>query len=275
MVSRVITSIPAHDLPLRGELDGADAGSICLSHFHHDTPRHYRDSRGVPSYGDRIRSAARKTKDTMTTLTYSILDAAPTSLNKTSVLVTGETEALVVDAAFTRADGHRIVAEVLDSGKTLTHRRHQRRRPGLLLRRRGHRRRLPGGALPGPGRRHRAHPRQLRGQAQGVGAPRRQPADPAGRDRRLTGTTLTVDGTTIEVRRGSDLLGDRSWYLFEPATRSLFGGVLLFEGLHVWTADSATTALRARVDPRAGRPRGARPGVRRRGPPREPVAPPT
>jgi glyoxylase-like metal-dependent hydrolase (beta-lactamase superfamily II) len=55
----------------------------------------------------------------MTTLSYSILDTAPSSLHKTSVLVTGETEALVVDAAFTRADGHRIVAAVLDSGRTL------------------------------------------------------------------------------------------------------------------------------------------------------------
>ena len=56
----------------------------------------------------------------MANLTYTIIDAADTSLNKTSVLVTGETEALVVDAAFTRADGHRIVAAVLDSGKRLT-----------------------------------------------------------------------------------------------------------------------------------------------------------
>ena len=51
----------------------------------------------------------------MTTLTYSILDSGPTSLHKTSVLVTGETEALLVDAGFTRADGHRLVAAILDS----------------------------------------------------------------------------------------------------------------------------------------------------------------
>jgi glyoxylase-like metal-dependent hydrolase (beta-lactamase superfamily II) len=56
----------------------------------------------------------------MSNLTYTILDAADASLNKTSLLVTGETEALVVDAAFTRADGHRTVAEVLDTGKQLT-----------------------------------------------------------------------------------------------------------------------------------------------------------
>ena len=62
---------------------------------------------------------------------------------------------------------------------------------------------------------------------------------------KLAATTLTVDGTPIDVRLGSDLLGDRAWYLWEPSSRSLLGGVLLFEGLHVWTADTATSALRS------------------------------
>src|SRR6478672_6465471 len=59
------------------------------------------------------------TVTSMPNLRYTVIDAADSSLHKTSVLVTGETEALVVDAAFTRADGHRIVAAVLDSGRTL------------------------------------------------------------------------------------------------------------------------------------------------------------
>ena len=52
----------------------------------------------------------------MSNLAYTVIDASESSLSKTSVLVTGETEAMVVYAAFMRADGHRIVAEVLDSG---------------------------------------------------------------------------------------------------------------------------------------------------------------
>lgn len=55
----------------------------------------------------------------MAQLNYTVIDAPDSSLNKTSVLVTGESEALLVDAGFTRAVGHRIVAEVLDSGKSL------------------------------------------------------------------------------------------------------------------------------------------------------------
>ncbi|MFE3857112.1 MBL fold metallo-hydrolase, partial [Streptomyces griseorubiginosus] len=58
----------------------------------------------------------------MSTLSFKVLDLdfPAGSKNKTATLVTGEREALLVDAGFTRADGHRLVAEILDSGKTLT-----------------------------------------------------------------------------------------------------------------------------------------------------------
>ena len=81
----------------------------------------------------------------MSTLSFKVLDLdfPAGSKNKTATLVTGETEALLVDAGFTRADGHRLAAEILDSGKTADDRLRQPRRPRLLLRRRGDRRRLP------------------------------------------------------------------------------------------------------------------------------------
>src|SRR5205809_3068485 len=58
----------------------------------------------------------------MSTLDFTILDLdfPAGSKNKTATLVTGEREALLVDAGFTRADGHRLAAAVLDSGKRLT-----------------------------------------------------------------------------------------------------------------------------------------------------------
>ena len=58
----------------------------------------------------------------MTDLTYTIIDGDfPAGVkNKTATLVTSENEALLVDAGFTRADGHRLAAAVLDSGRQLT-----------------------------------------------------------------------------------------------------------------------------------------------------------
>jgi glyoxylase-like metal-dependent hydrolase (beta-lactamase superfamily II) len=181
----------------------------------------------------------------MSNLTYTVIDAADTSLNKTSVLVTGETEALVVDAAFTRADGHRIVAEVLDSGKRLTTVVVTAGDPDFYFGAEVIADAFPEASFLAPEDviEHVEHSYEGKLQAWahlGPNLPTRLvDLTP------LTATSLTVDGTTIEVRRGSDLLGDRSWHLFEPASRSLIGGVLLFEGLHVWTADSATPELRA------------------------------
>ncbi|KRA32494.1 MULTISPECIES: MBL fold metallo-hydrolase [unclassified Nocardioides] len=181
----------------------------------------------------------------MTNLAYTVIDAADSSLNKTSVLVTGETEALVVDAAFTRADGHRIVAEVLDSGKRLTTVFISAGDPDFYFGAEVIADAFPEATFVAPADviEHIEHSYQGKLQAWahlGANLPTRL-VDLAP----LTEASFTVDGTTIEVRRGSDQLGDRAWYLFEPSSRSLVGGVLLFEGLHVWTADSATTELRA------------------------------
>ncbi len=181
----------------------------------------------------------------MPNLTYTVIDAAATSLNKTSVLVTGESEALVVDAGFTRADGHRIVAEVLDSGKRLTTVVITAGDPDFYFGAEVIADAYPEAVFVAPADviEHLQHSYEGKLQAWshlGQNLPTRL-VDIA----TLTEPTLTVDDTTIEVRRGSELLGDRAWYLFEPASRSLVGGVLLFEGLHVWTADSATPELRA------------------------------
>ena len=180
----------------------------------------------------------------MSNLAYTVLDAADASLNKTSVLVTGDSEALVVDAAFTRADGHRIVAAVLDSGKRLTTVVITAGDPDFYFGAEVIADAFPEALFLAPAdvieHIHHSYEGKLKAWAHlGPNLPTRLvDISP------LTEPTLTVDGTSLEVRRGTDLMGDRAWYLFEPVSRSLIGGVLLFEGLHVWTADSATPELR-------------------------------
>jgi glyoxylase-like metal-dependent hydrolase (beta-lactamase superfamily II) len=181
----------------------------------------------------------------MSELSYTIIDSAPESLHKASVLVTGGTEALLVDAGFTRADGHRIVAEILDTGRTLTQVVITAGDPDFYFGAEVIADAFPEATFAAPAdvieHINHSYAGKLAAWAHlGVNLPTRlvEIAE-------LTDPVLSVEGTEIEVRRGSDLLGDRAWYLFEPASRSLIGGVLLFEGLHVWTADSATPELRA------------------------------
>jgi glyoxylase-like metal-dependent hydrolase (beta-lactamase superfamily II) len=56
------------------------------------------------------------------------------------------------------------------------------------------------------------------------------------------GKTLTVDGQTIEIVDADGLVNRR--YLWVPALQAVFGGVLVFAGVHVWIADTPTKEQR-------------------------------
>lgn len=56
------------------------------------------------------------------------------------------------------------------------------------------------------------------------------------------GKTLTVDGETVEIVHAEGL-GNR-YYLRVPSLQAVFGGVLVFSGVHVWTADTPTKESR-------------------------------
>jgi glyoxylase-like metal-dependent hydrolase (beta-lactamase superfamily II) len=55
--------------------------------------------------------------------------------------------------------------------------------------------------------------------------------------------TLTVDGETIEIVDAEGLPNRR--YLWVPSLQAVFGGVLIFSGVHVWTADTNGVGQRA------------------------------
>lgn len=55
--------------------------------------------------------------------------------------------------------------------------------------------------------------------------------------------SLTVDGDTIEIVDVEGLANRR--YLWIPSRRAVLGGVLVFSGVHVWTADTAMPEQRA------------------------------
>lgn len=57
------------------------------------------------------------------------------------------------------------------------------------------------------------------------------------------GPSLTVDGEAIEIVPAEGLANRR--YLFVPSLNAVFGGVMIFNGVHVWTADTNSAELRA------------------------------
>lgn len=180
----------------------------------------------------------------MSDLSFTVLDFADSSLYKTSVLVTGEHETVVVDAGFTRADGHRIVAAALDAGREVTTVVVTAGDPDFYFGAEVVADAFPQARFIAPADviEHIEHSYQGKLQAWahlGMNLPTRlvtmEPFQNA----------IEIEGHRLELRRASEALADRAWFLFEPEQRAVIGGVLLFQGLHVWTADTGTPELRA------------------------------
>lgn len=176
----------------------------------------------------------------MTTLSFKVLDLdfPAGSKNKTATLVTGETDALLVDAAFTRADGHRLAAEILDSGKKLTTVFISHGDPDFYFGAEVLADAFPDATFVATPIviehiKHSYAGKLKAWEALGPNLPTRLvDIEP------LTGD-LTLEGHTFELKGGPAGLPDRH-YLWQAEHRALLGGVLLFQQEHVWVADTAT-----------------------------------
>jgi len=182
----------------------------------------------------------------MSALDFKILDLdfPAGSKNKTATLVTGEQEALLVDAGFTRADGHRLAAEILDSGKKLTTVFVSHADPDFYFGAE-----VVADAFPDAKFlatplviehiQHSYEGKLTAWAALGANLPTRLvDLTP------LTGDELTLEGHRFELRGGPAGLPDRH-YLWQADSRALLGGVLLFQQEHVWVADTPTPGDRA------------------------------
>lgn len=179
-------------------------------------------------------------------LTFEVLDLdfPVGSKNKSAVLVTGETEAVLIDAGFTLADGHRLVAAILDSGKKLTTVFVSHADPDFSFGLEIIADAFPDAELVATPIVIEHIQASFEGKlsawaALGANLPTRlTPITP------LAGDGIDIEGQRLELRGGSALLPDRH-YLWHAESRTIVGGVLVFQQEHVWTADTATPELRS------------------------------
>ncbi len=178
-------------------------------------------------------------------LELKVINHGPASFHVNSVLVLGAKEALLLDAGFTRADALRVAAAVLDSGKTLSTIYISAADPDYYFGLEVLKQEFPAArivtAAPTREKIEASLPTKLKvwGPRLGANAPR-QPVIPEP----MSGTTLSLEGRTLEVRGLSDALAHRS-YVWIPSLKAVVGGVNSFGGLHAWTADTQTVAERA------------------------------
>jgi glyoxylase-like metal-dependent hydrolase (beta-lactamase superfamily II) len=181
----------------------------------------------------------------VSTLEFTVidLDFPVGSKNKTATLITGDEQAFLIDAGFTRADGHRLVAAILDSGKTLSTVFISHADPDFYWGAEVIADAFPDAQLL-------ATPLVIEHIAAAYEA-KLKAWEPVGVNRptrlvelsELTGD-LTFEGHVFQLKGGNPGLPDRH-YLWQAETQAIVGGVLLFQNEHVWVADTATPESRA------------------------------
>ena len=178
-------------------------------------------------------------------LSLQVYNADAGSFHVSAVLVSGTTDAVLIDTGFTQADAHRIAAMVLDSRTTLKTIYISQADPdfyfgaGLL------KKLFPEATLiasaPTVKKIQATLPTKLQawGPRLGINAPTDVPVPDV-----ITGNTIMLEGQSLEIRGLHDSLPHRS-YVWIPSLKAMVGGVNAFASLHVWTADTQTAQERA------------------------------
>lgn len=182
-----------------------------------------------------------------TTLTWTHFPAGDKGFFRAPVLLSGNKEAILIDGGFSLPDGRAVADAIKTSGKTLTTIYISQSDPDYYFSLGPIKAAFPGAkviAAPETIAAIRANVQkkidtwapQLKenGPQQLADIVFPEPFD---------GPSLTLEGNVIEIVKAQGLENRR--YLWVPSLNAVFGGVLVFSGLHVWTADTPTPALRA------------------------------
>lgn len=178
-------------------------------------------------------------------LTLKVYNADAGSFNVNAVLVSGKTDAVLLDTGFTRADALRIAAMVLDSKKTLKTIYISQADPDYYFGIDVLKQYFPDAQVVTTAPTLKkiqatlATKLQVWGPRMGANAPKTVPLPTV-----LEGNTITLEGEKLEIKGLDDSLPHRS-YVWIPSIKTIAGGVNVYAGLHLWTADAQTVQERA------------------------------
>lgn len=178
-------------------------------------------------------------------LSVQVYNADGVSFHVNAVLVAGKTDAVLLDTGFTRADAMRIAAMVLDSKKTLKTIYISQADPDYYFGIEVIKQVFPDAAVvttaPTLKKIQTTLPSKLQvwGPRMGANAPQNVPLPEV-----LAGNTITLEDQTLEIRGLDDSLPHRS-FVWIPSIKTIAGGVNVYAGLHLWTADAQSVQERA------------------------------
>jgi glyoxylase-like metal-dependent hydrolase (beta-lactamase superfamily II) len=173
-----------------------------------------------------------------TPLTLDVYNADKNSFHVNSTLVIGESEVMVVDTGFTKADALRIAAKVLDSGKELKTIFISQADPDYYFGAEVLHALFPKAQVLSTPEVIEVIEKKLAGKLafwgpkMGSNAPVEAYLPQATKD-----NVLTVDGHKIEIRGTQGELAHRP-YLWIPSSKAVLGNVAVYGNLHLWMADA-------------------------------------
>jgi glyoxylase-like metal-dependent hydrolase (beta-lactamase superfamily II) len=178
-------------------------------------------------------------------LTLQVYNADANSFHVNSVLVAGQTDAVLLDTGFTRADALRIAAMVLDSKKTLKTIFISQADPDYYFGIEVLKQYFPEAKVVTTAPTLKkiqatlATKLQVWSPRMGGNAPKSVPLPEV-----LAGDAISLEGQTLQVRGLDDSLPHRS-YVWIPSLKTIAGGVNVYAGLHLWMADAQSPQERA------------------------------
>ncbi len=183
-----------------------------------------------------------------TKLTTTVYTASPTGFLVDSTIVAGDKDAILIDAQFSLADAHRLVAALLESKKNLTTiyitHYHPDHYFGLaVIKQAFPKAKLVAtpAALAEIKKTWKAKVKQW-GPMYGALVPT-TPVLPTA----LAGTTLTLEGQTLEIHAGQGDSADNT-YVWIPSIKTVITGDIVFDGVHPWTAESTPASRKAWIE---------------------------
>lgn len=173
-----------------------------------------------------------------TPLTLDVYNADKNSFHVNSTLVIGESEVMVVDTGFTKADALRIAAKVLDSGKELKTIFISQADPDYYFGAEVLHALFPKAQVLSTPAVIEVIEKKLAGKLAfwGPKMGSNAPVEPY-LPQAIEDNALTVDGHKIEIRGTQGELAHRP-YLWIPSSKTVLGNVAVYGNLHLWMADA-------------------------------------
>lgn len=180
-------------------------------------------------------------------LSWKHLPAGEKGFYRAPVLLTGASEALLIDGGFTFSDGRAVVEAIKASGKRLGTIYISQSDPDYYFSLKPIRDAFPGARVIAASETIAAIKANVEKKLAVWGPQLKENGPQTLADiimpDAFDGRVLTVDGEPVEIVPAEGLANRR--HLFVPSLNAVFGGVMVFSGVHVWTADTPTKEQRA------------------------------